>query len=157
MKAQSFEHLIKAIKEGEGWRDKPYDCDTGKPLSWADVKGEPTLGWGFSLRNKLPKSVADIWLRFLVLEYIEELDKKYAWFGEEMGAHRQAAVVDMYYILGYYAFGGFPKMIQAFEVKDYTEAAKQCLDSVWARRIGKRSHVIADSIRNDTPLELKHE
>ena len=155
MNQGEFDHLLEAIKEGEGWRSKPYDDKTGKEIKWDGLKGNPTVCYGWHLTNRIPTEVGLFLLKYTINEYIHELTRNYDWF-IKMGGHRQAAVSNMYYILGLYRFGGFRKMIAALEAEKYDTAYHECLDSVWAREDDSdRPEIIAESIRYNHPMKIR--
>jgi lysozyme len=54
------------------------------------------------------------------------------WSG--LGAVRQRAILDMRFQLGPAGFRGFRKMLAALAVRDYRTAAREALDSKWARQ-----------------------
>jgi len=133
MKAQ------KLIERHEGWRSKPYK----------DTTGHWTVGYGFNLETvKLPQNVGKQWLQFLIMKYSNELHNTYGWFSE-LDSSRQAALIDFYYNIGAGGFASFKNMIQAFENKNYNEAARQMLDSKWADQVGTRATDLAAIIRGD--------
>lgn len=76
-----------------------------------------------------------------ILNSIESL-KKYKWF-LELNAPRQVAIIDMLFDLGLPKLLSFKKMINALNEHDYETAAKEMLDSKWARQVGDRAKELA--------------
>ena len=60
----------------------------------------------------------------------------------------QKAVIDMSFNLGATKLGGFVKTRDAIINKDYKEAAKQMMDSNWAKQVGKRANTLSEMVRS---------
>lgn len=60
---------------------------------------------------------------------------------------RQEVLINMCFNLGINRFLKFKRMFVALESSDYTEAAKEMLDSRWARQVGNRSKELAEKMR----------
>ncbi len=60
----------------------------------------------------------------------------------------QKAVIDMSFNLGATKLNGFVKTREALINKDYKEAAKQMMDSKWAKQVGKRANTLSDMVRS---------
>lgn len=59
---------------------------------------------------------------------------------------RQRALLNMYFNLGANRFAEFKKMITALKNNEFQEAARQALNSLWAKQVGKRAVRIATTI-----------
>lgn len=113
-----------------------------------DTLGVPTVGVGHNL-NK-PLSIEAI-------EQILEDDLHDAYmdclmtFGEELwlkiSVPRRDALLNMMFNLGYDKFSKFKKMIACVKSLDWDGATLECLDSKWAKQVGKRSHRIAQLLQ----------
>ena len=123
----------------EGLRLKPY----------RDTVGKLTIGVGrnlddvgisedeafYLLENDIQKAIQDatdifgtsVWLS------LDEI--------------RQAVIIDMLFNLGKPRFLTFRKFIQAVKEKDFERAAKEMLDSRWARQVKKRAKRLAYMMR----------
>ena len=113
-------NLIEHIKEEEGFRGYPYD----------DTLGFPTIGYG----TKLPLTEHE---SLLILEYrLASMQKELIKNLPDFSA--QAEVWDvlygMTYQMGVRGVLNFKKMIVALRARDYREAARQMLDSKWAKQ-----------------------
>ena len=86
----------------------------------------------------------------LLVNDIERTDRElrtaFKWF-RRLDDRRRAAIVDMAFNLGLSRFGRFTRMIAHLGHGEFDEAARDALDSKWARQVGKRAHDIADMIR----------
>ena len=129
--------IINHIKQYEGFVPTVYRCPAGK---W-------TLGYGFNVED-VPISihVADIWLQDLILDCIGDLVNLFPRFGE-FSTKRKIALIDMVYNLGITRFKGFKRMISAVLCEDWNEAAKEALNSKWARDVGQRAITDAGFLR----------
>ena len=80
----------------------------------------------------------------------EQLANKYPWF-KTLDPVRQGAIIDMAYNMGMggdkKGLGSFKKALAAMEKGDYETAAKEFLDSQYAKDVGSRANAIADLIR----------
>ncbi|UYE90948.1 putative lysozyme [Vibrio phage vB_VaS_L1] len=123
--------FVKVIAFEEGFRAKPYK----------DSKGYPTIGYGIKLASKdanidhfeceIPEPVARLWLEYHAAKEEAKLCK-YSWFMHQK-PDVQDILISMSYQLGLHGLLGFKKMIAALCVNDMETAAKEALDSKWAR------------------------
>ncbi len=63
---------------------------------------------------------------------------------------RFGAMVNMAFNLGVGGLNHFHKTLAALQVKDWDTAAKEMLDSTWARQVGERAIRLAKQVRTDT-------
>lgn len=124
----------------EGWREELYE----------DHLGYLTIGYGFLVDprkgGKLPRPVADFWLRWEVGRRREELERALPWFaGLPTGV--QIALLNMAYQLGVPGLLKFRRMLAALEMGRREEAAEEALDSLWARQTPGRAQRVAAAIR----------
>jgi len=73
--------------------------------------------------------------------------RRFPWFAN-LNPIRQEALVNMVFNLGWAKFNTFVNMIAALENRDYNEAAKQMLDSLYAQQVGSRARELAEQIRS---------
>ena len=66
---------------------------------------------------------------------------------EAMTDARQRALVNMIFNLGSGKFAGFRKMITAIKSHQWDAAARECLDSAYARQVGARAQRVAEALR----------
>jgi len=72
----------------------------------------------------------------------DELIKNISWF-YQLDDERQYALLDMCFNMGIRKLLGFKRMLNAMFIGDYKGAAKECLNSKYARDVGKRAVRIA--------------
>ena len=129
--------LIADLVRDEGLRLAPYKDSVGKltigigrnledrGISWAEAQ--------FLLDNDIAIATAD-------------LDRNAPWW-RNLSEGRQRALVNMAFNLGVPGLMRFEKMLSALERGEYDDAAREALDSRWARQVGARAQRIARLIR----------
>lgn len=126
------------IKQHEGLSLKPYRCPAGKL----------TIGYGRNLEdNGIYDKEADMMLANDLVHIKRDLKAVFGWRVEKMSDSREAAFLDMLYNMGLGVFLEFKKMIAAVKADNWEEAAKQALDSEWAKQVGQRAITDAEMIR----------
>ncbi len=117
----------------EGLRLKPY----------RDTVGKLTIGVGRNLEDMgITKGEALYLLGNDINRVRLELIKIIEWF-LTLNAVRQNVLIDMVFNLGITRFKRFKKLIAAIEAQDWDRAAKEMLDSRWARQVGQRAVELA--------------
>lgn len=128
----SVDKLIKQLKKHEGVELKPYKCTSNKL----------TIGIG---RNLEDVGISEHEAEFLLMNDLDTYmtaAKTYDWYAGLNDA-RKAVIVNMLFNMGQTNFNKFLKMKQALDVGDFPEAAKQMLDSRWAKQVKGRSAELA--------------
>ena len=128
----SVDKLIKQLKKHEGVELKPYKCTSNKL----------TIGIG---RNLEDVGISENEAEYLLMNDLDTYmtaAKTYDWYNGLNDA-RKAVIVNMLFNMGQTNFNKFLKMKQALDVGDYAEAAKQMLDSRWAKQVKGRSEELA--------------
>ena len=118
--------LLEDIKAEEGFSAVVYKC----------TEGFDTVGYGS--RMPITKEEAELLLehrlkamKAQLTSYLYDLDiKQEAW----------DILFNMAYQLGVNGVLKFKKMIEALRYKDYKEASKQGLDSLWAKQTPQRAN-----------------
>jgi len=128
----SVDKLIKQLKKHEGVELKPYKCTSNKL----------TIGIG---RNLEDVGISDHEAEYLLMNDLDTYmtaAKTYDWYNGLNDA-RKAVIVNMLFNMGQTNFNKFLKMKQALDMGDHAEAAKQMLDSKWAKQVKGRSEELA--------------
>ena len=124
------------IKKHEGLRLKPYKCTAGKL----------TIGYGRNLEdNGISAYEADVLLNDDIQNCYAQCIKFPFW--NKLNEVRQAVLLDMCYNLGFARLNGFKKMLKALGRLDYKTAAKEMLDSKWARDVKSRATELAELMK----------
>lgn len=133
-----MEKLIQRIKRHEGLRLSPY----------RDSQGNLTIGYGHNLDAKpisiraaqviLEDDIRDAWmeLQFVPHEYWQHLSTK-----------RKEVLVEMIFNMGAKGLMSFKRMLAALARSDYDAAAREMLDSRWARQVGSRAEELAQIMK----------
>lgn len=121
--------------------------------AYEDSEGYWTIGYGRMIDKRLGGGITEDEAHVLLINDIKrtdyELRTAFRWFAR-LDNTRRAALIDMAYNLGLPRLVGFSKMIAALNAGECEEAAREALDSKWARQVGKRAHDIADMIKGRT-------
>jgi lysozyme len=137
-----FDRFFAQLKRHEGFRRTPYQCSTGH---W-------TIGYGHKLRDpsdlrqEIGEELAEIVLRW-------DIDDAQAamWdfpIPSGCGLPRVYALTNMCFNLGKEGLRKFKRMWAAFARGDWETAAKEALDSKWAREdVGHRAVELAEQLR----------
>lgn len=144
----ALELATNILKKEEGWRPTPY----------YDTLRYPTVGYGFKLAGQdaplpefyLPKEVGEVWLKYEIQAVYERLFNRV----EHLDAVRAAVLVSMCFQLGYTGLSKFKRMWAAVEASDYEEAAKEMLNSLWARQTPERAERQAEMMRTGRMLRF---
>jgi lysozyme len=120
----------------EGLKLKPYKCSAGKL----------TIGVGRNIEDvgiSLDEAYALLDNDLLRCELSA---RKFAWYAE-LDSVRQHVVLSMIFNVGLTRFKGFKKTIALIAAHDYAAAAKEMLNSQWARQVGKRANQLSELMR----------
>lgn len=129
--------VLTALMQDEGFCAKPYK----------DTEGKTTLGYGRNLDdNPLTITEAKALLYNDVTRTVADLDRMIPWW-RNLNEVRQSVLVNMAFNMGALKLIGFRKMIAALQAGDYATAAKEALDSKWAKQVGHRAVRLAEELR----------
>ena len=146
-----IQEAIERLKRHEGLSLMPYRCPAGYL----------TIGYGHNLvTNPITedeKRVLGDWahgitqngavflLRNDIYRTCQECKKAFP-FWTSLDPERQYAVLDMAFNMGIHKLLKFKKMLAALEMGDYQGAAKEVLNSKYAKDVGMRAKRIARTI-----------
>ena len=136
----SVDKLIKQLKKHEG-----NVKEKGKHILYKDHLGYETIGYGRLIDPEMGGGLSDIEAEYLLMNDLDTYmtaAKSYNWYSGLNDA-RKAVIVNMLFNMGQTNFNKFLKMKQALDVGDHAEAAKQMLDSKWAKQVKGRSAELA--------------
>lgn len=121
----------------EGIRLKPYLCPAGKT----------TIGVGRNLDDVgITEAEAMTLLDDDIARVTAQLAKALPWL---QGNNVQRAVGNMTFQMGLGGVLKFKKMLAALQVKDYTTARREALNSAWARQTPQRAKRVTDLMKDD--------
>lgn len=136
--------IFDLLEYEEGFSSTPYICTEGYVTigygSKLSVKGAPLELFTLTVSKKTAQCMLE--------EHLKEVDKylstkplSYA------NKDRYTILQSMCYQLGSSGLNGFKNMWKAIESGDWEEAAKQALDSKWARQTPERANRHAEVLR----------
>lgn len=121
-------------------------CYEGLKLdTYIDTTGHLTVGWGRNLVNGINLDEAELMFENDFKRSVDELETQ-SWYINQ-SQNVKNALINMNFNLGIHKLLEFKKMILALEDKDYTKAAQEALDSLWAKQVGQRAKDVALMIR----------
>lgn len=126
----------------EGYRKEAYYCSEGYPTigigKKLGPKGAPLDCYEFTVS----RPIAKLWLSEEINSVNDELNKL-NWY-LVLNPSRQVIIISMAYQMGLSGLLKFKKMIAALERNNWEEAARQALDSRWAKQTPERANRHAD-------------
>jgi lysozyme len=146
-----LEEAISRLILHEGMKLKPYKCPAGyltigvgRNVETNPITAEEKKVVG-DWEHGITKNGAKYLLKNDIIKAHKEC-KRYIEFYKTLDDERQYALLDMCFNLGIYGLLKFRKMLFAMEIGDYRGAAKECLNSKYAKEVGKRAVRIARTI-----------
>ena len=131
------EQLFDDLVRDEGLKLEIYKCTAGKI----------TIGVGRNIEDRgITTSEARLLLANDVDIISDELTNNFPWW-VSMPEPAQRALANMAFNLGVPRLSQFKNMLAALEKGDYNVAAKEALDSNWAKQVGDRANRIAKVFR----------
>lgn len=131
----NYQATISQIKRHEGLKLHPYKCTEGKT----------TIGYGRNLDdNGISQSEAEEMLLTDMCEVEESLFNHGLLTG--LNDARKAVLINMGYQLGINGLLKFKKMIAALDRKEWELAAKEMLDSLYAKQTPRRAKELSDQM-----------
>ena len=138
--------LERLLVHHEGMRLKPY----------TDTVGVLTIGIG---RNLSQVGISEDEALFLMrndLTKLEDLLEGHFKFFNLLNAVRKMALVSMGFNLGFKGLLSFKKFLHALAEQDFENAAREMLESKWARQVGQRAIDLSEMIHTgEMPEDLE--
>lgn len=147
---EDFTRLERMIAGHEGVELKPYLCPAGK---W-------TIGAGRNIQDRplniheqvrlLSDGITKESAMWLLRRDIKDTDCELRCLVrcyQYLDPVRQDVLIDMAYNLGIVKLRGFKRMLAALEDHDFQRAAREMLDSKWAKQVGQRANTLALMMR----------
>lgn len=131
--------LREQIKRHEGYRDRVY----------LDSEGFPTVGYGHHLYvgSKICREIAEKLLDIDLSETAAEFLKIHPDKTRPLNTARRRVVCNMIFNMGLSRVLGFKRMWTAIQAGDWEGAAREMLESKWAKQVGKRAEELAETMR----------
>ena len=128
-----FERMLPILRRDEGWALLPY----------RDTMGHWTIGCGHNLDVPLTNAAVRQILRD-DFDAVRSQLERFRWF-TNLDTVRQGVMINMGF-MGVGKLLGFRRMIDACHREDWAEAARQLLDSEYARQVGARATRLAQQL-----------
>lgn len=141
--------LEESLMRHEGNVPYVYDDHDGSPITPGyTVIGHPTIGIGRLLTKDRGLSYDE--RKYLLSNDIQsslrEAQAQPWWANVRDDDVRARALVEMVFNLGISRFRGFERAISHLLNSEFTNAAKEFLDSKWSAQVGNRANVLAKMI-----------
>lgn len=145
--------LLEAMLEGMLLHDEDkklfvYDDATGEPIVPGTlVKGHPTIGVGRALdTHGITSAEADYLLTSDIFKAEQEAEKAFPWY-VGLTNERKAVILSMLFQLGLGGVQGFHEFLLAVEHQNWSRAAAEMEDSLWAKQTPSRAKRLAEQMR----------
>lgn len=132
-----YEDAINLIKKHEGLRLKPYRC----------AQGKLTIAYGFNLDTGITHEIAQYLLMVKFNENVSLLDAQLPWWNDQPMIVKNV-FLNMTYQLGFAGFKKFKKFLSFIQCKDYQNASKEMLNSLWAKQTPLRANELSNMIKS---------
>ena len=115
------------------------------PRVYMDTVQVPTGGYGhaFLIGSPISHRIAEMFFEEDYSRCLKDYEQLKPLIGE-LDPVRRAVIIDMLFNLGLPRLKMFKKTLAAIRAKDFEEAAKEMLDSKWARQVGYRARKLAE-------------
>ena len=113
--------------------------------AYQDSEGYWTIGAGRLIDKRLNGGITEEEARYLLRNDIQKIvaqAKTFPWY-DGLSNPRKQVVLNMIFNLGLTRFSKFRNTISCISRAEYAEAAKEMLDSTWAKQVGKRAIELA--------------
>lgn len=132
-----MQDIIESIKKHEGYRSRVYKC----------TENFDTIGYGFAIKDlELSEEICDLILKEKLEVIIKGINKNLPWF-DDCPPQAKLVLINMVYQIGLSGVLKFKLALGAMKEKNWPEAAKEMLDSKWAKQTSNRANELADIIR----------
>ena len=115
--------LEREVADDEGFRAHLYKCTAG---AWS-------IGYGTNLSDGVDREEALLLMRHRLGLVVAAMESRLP-FWSKLTDERRRVLANMGYQLGVAGLMGFRRMLAALERGDYDGAAREMLDSKWAKR-----------------------
>lgn len=124
-----------------------YDDATGEAIKpGSHVVGHPTIGTGRALdTNGISPGEADYFLMSDMCQVQGEAQKAFSWYNT-LKDERKAVILSMLFQLGLEGVKGFHEFLLAVEHQNWSRAAAEMKDSLWAKQTTARAERLAEQI-----------
>lgn len=116
---------------------------------YKDIEGVLTVGYGHNLEQTITPEEAEVMLISDIEKAIRELDRAFnGW--RTHSETRKNVLIEMMFNMGAPRLAGFLKFWSAMRASDYKAAAREMLESRWAKQVGQRAVTLAARMETDS-------
>lgn len=118
-----------------------------RAIAYVDIVGKMTAGVGRNITDRpfFDDEIA-LMLKNDIREVEKDLDRRLPWW-RQMAPARQNVLANMCFNLGINRLLGFEQALTHMRAGRYDDAAREMLDSRWARQVGDRAKRLAALMR----------
>lgn len=128
--------LLEQLQRHEGLRLKPYQ----------DTVGKTTIGYGRNLDDRgISEDEAGFMLDNDIDQVVAELERMPLFLS--LNPVRQVVLANMAFNMGVPTLLEFRRMFGALAEQDWDRAAREMMDSKWARQVGSRAEELSELMR----------
>lgn len=144
----SYNEIQKRLLLHEGCVDHVYICPAGFRTIGVgrNLETNPLTPKEKEVVGDITKGITSDGAMYLLKNDIKRCEQsliQYVSFWYQLDDERQYALLDMCFNMGIRKLMGFRRMLNAMLIGDYRGAAKECLNSKYAKDVGKRAQRIA--------------
>lgn len=154
--SKSVESIYSQLSRHEGVKSQMY----------LDSKGIPTIGIGFNLQEPSNRKILSKYgITDKMLKTGLSENQIFALFNESLKRAKsdalkflpnlyqhpvsvQNAIIDMAFNLGYPKLNKFTNFKNSLNKKNYEQASKDMLNSLWSKQVGKRAEYLSNLVRS---------
>ena len=130
---KNWQQVKNLLKKHEGLSLYLYTCPAGKK----------SIGYGHNIEDRgISEEVAELLLEQDTQIAYKQVKNAVKCF-DSLSEARQYVLIDMCFNMGITKLMCFKKMLAALDKADYKTAAKEMLDSKWARQVKSRANYLA--------------
>jgi lysozyme len=149
---EEMEPLIARLKRKEGFSDVAYEDQGGYSIGYGyrlSGRGIPADLYGVFVSRELriTEKGAEALLRDVLMQTSAELQLQLPWVATDLSLTRRLCLLEMGYNLGVPRLLMFRRMLAALHGGRWEDAAREALDSRWARQVGSRAVELARMLR----------
>lgn len=123
--------FLRQLRIDEGFFSKPYK----------DTVGVLTIGYGTNLEQGITHKQAEYLMQCELEDCVKELEQT-DWY-PDLPTNIKFVMQNMCYNMGIVKLSGFHRTIAYLKAKDWKNAAKQMLNSKWAKQVHARATRLA--------------
>jgi len=127
-------------------KDEIMSDESFRRYPYVDTTGNLTIGHGINLNAGISESESEMIVDARIARIEKDLDRELP-FWKTLSQPRRDVLINMAYNLGFDGLMNFTKTLRHIKAGDYDQAAKEMLNSLWAKQVKGRAVRLADRMR----------